>query len=85
MKCQFAFIQQEIQTLQCQNNCKMLVNKLIKEKQKIELSKKQIHSVASVKRLTEEAMSAVIIKRNICSEQLSIYAEKSVQKHLNFV
>ena len=30
-------------------------------------------------------MNAVIIKKNICSEQLNIYAEKSVQKHLNFV
>ena len=63
----------------------MLVNKLIKEKQKIKSSKKQIHSVASVKKSIEEAINAVIIKRNICSEQLNIYAEKSVQKHLNFV
>ena len=61
------------------------MNKLIKEKQKIKFSKKQIHSVISVKRLIEEAMSAVIIKKNICFEQLNIYAEKSVQKHLNFV
>ena len=66
MKCQFASVQQEIQTLQCQNDCEMLVNKLIKKKQKIELSEKQTHSVASVKKLTEETMSAVIIKRNIC-------------------
>ena len=30
-------------------------------------------------------MNAVIIKRNIYSEQLNICAEKSVQKHLNFI
>ena len=85
MKCWFASVQQEIQTLWCQSNCKMLVNKLIEEKQEIKLSKEQTHSVASVKRSIEEAMNAVIIKRNICPKWLSIYAEKSVQKHLNFV
>ena len=78
-------MQQEVQTLQCQNNHKTLVNKLIKKKQEIKLLKKQIHSVASVKRSIEEAMNAVIIKKNICSEQLNIYAEKFEQKHLNFV
>ena len=44
------------------------MNELIEEKQEIKLSEEQIHSVASVKRLTEEAMNAVIIKRNIHSE-----------------
>ena len=81
----FASVQQEVQALQHQNDHEMLVNKLIEEKQEIKFSKEQTHSVAFVKRSTEEAMSAVIIKRNICSEWLSIYAEKSVQKHLNFV
>ena len=85
MKHQLASVQQKVQTLQHQNNHKMLVNELIKEKQEIKLSEKQIHSVASVKRSTEEAMNAVIIKRNIHFKQLNIYAEKSVQKHLNFV
>ena len=68
MKCQFASVQQEIQTLQCQDNCEALVNKLIEKKQEIKFLKKQTHSVASVKRSTEEAMSAVIIKRNIYSK-----------------
>ena len=85
MKHQFVSVQQEIQTLQHQSDYKALVNKLIEEKQEIEFSKKQIHFVASVKKSTEEAMSAVIIKRNICSEQLNIYVKKFVQKHLNFV
>ena len=78
-------MQQEVQTLQCQNDYKTLINKLIKEKQEIKLLKKQIHFVASVKRSIEEAINTVIIKKNICSEQLSIYVEKFVQKHLNFV
>ena len=57
IKCWFASVQQEVQTLWHQNDHEVFVNKLIKKKQEIKLLKEQIHSVASVKKSAEKAMS----------------------------
>jgi len=46
---------------------------------------KQTHSSTFIKQQAENHMSSQLIKTNLCSECLSIYTEKSVQEHLNFV
>jgi hypothetical protein len=46
---------------------------------------KHIQFIAFIKRSAENYLSTMMLKRNICSEHLNIYTEKTVQKHLNFV
>jgi len=46
---------------------------------------KHTQFIAFIKRSAENYLSTMMLKRNICSEYLNIYTEKTVQKHLNFV
>jgi len=46
---------------------------------------KHTQFIAFIKRSAENYLSTMMLKRNICSEHLNIYTEKTVQKHLNFV
>jgi hypothetical protein len=46
---------------------------------------KHTQFIAFIKRSAENYLSTMMLKRNICSECLNIYTEKTVQKHLNFV
>ena len=44
-----------------------------------------IQFIAFIKRSVKNYLNTMMLKRNICSEHLNIYTEKTVQKHLNFV
>ena len=46
---------------------------------------KHTQFIAFIKQSAENYLSTMMLKRNICSEHLNIYTEKTVQKHLNFV
>ncbi len=41
--------------------------------------------IVFIKQSAENYLSTMMLKKNICSEHLNIYTEKTVQKHLNFV
>ena len=79
-------MQWEVQTLQCLNDEKTLKNDSFNsEDNKNSFIMKQTHSSTFIKQQAENHMSSQLIKRNLCSECLSIYTEKSIQEHLNFV
>jgi len=46
---------------------------------------KHIQFIAFIKQSAENYLSTMMLKRNICSEHLNIYTEKTVWEHLNFV
>ncbi len=46
---------------------------------------KHTQFIAFIKRPAENYLNTMMSKRNICSERLNIYTEKTVQKHLNFI
>jgi len=46
---------------------------------------KHTQFIVFIKQSAENYLKTMMLKRNICSEHLNIYTEKTVQKHLNFV
>jgi len=85
-KSHLASVQREIQVLQSQDANKLLVNDPSDSKTDyISFILKHIQFIAFIKRSAENYLSTMMLKRNICSEHLNIYTEKTVQKHLNFV
>jgi len=85
-KCHLASVQRKIQVLQSQDVNKLFVNDPSDSKTNyISFILKHIQFIAFIKRSAENYLSAMMLKRNICSEHLNIYTEKTVQKHLNFV
>jgi len=85
-KCYFASVQREIQVLQSQDVNKSLVNDSFdSETDHTSSILKHTQFIAFIKRFAENYLSTMMLKRNICSECLNIYTEKTVQKHLNFV
>jgi len=82
----FAFVQREIQVLQSQDVNKSLVdNSSDSEADYTSFILKHTQFIAFIKQPAENYLSTMMLKRNICSEHLNIYTEKTVQKHLNFV
>jgi len=82
----FAFVQREIQVLQSQDADKPLVDDPSDSKADYtSFILKHTQFIAFIKRSAENYLSTMMLKRNICSEHLNIYTEKTVQKHLNFV
>ena len=85
-KCYLASVQRKIQVLQSQDADKLLVDDSSDLKTDyISFILKHTQFIAFIKRSAENYLSAMMLKRNICSECLNIYTEKMVQKHLNFV
>ncbi len=85
-KCCFASVQRKIKVLQSQDADKPLVNDSFDLKaDHIPSILKHTQFIAFIKRSAENYLSTMMLKRNICSEHLNIYTEKTVQKHLNFV
>ncbi len=81
-----ASVQREIQALQSQDADKLLVNDSSDLKADyISSILKHTQFIAFIKRFVENYLSTMMSKRNICSECLNIYTEKTVQKHLNFI
>jgi len=79
-------VQREIKVLQSQDADKPLVNDPSDSKADHIFSiLKHTQFIAFIKRSAENYLSTMMLKRNICSECLNIYTEKTVQKHLNFV
>jgi len=85
-KCHLASVQREIQVLQSQDADKLLVNDPSdSEADYTSFILKHTQFIAFIKQSAENYLSTMMLKRNICSECLNIYTEKTVQKHLNFV
>ena len=85
-KCCLASIQREIQVLWSQDADKLLVDDSSDSKTNyIFFILKHIQFIAFIKQSAENYLSTMMLKKNICSEHLNIYTEKTVQKHLNFV
>ncbi len=81
-----ASVQRKIQALQSQDADESLVDDSSdSETDYISFISKHTQFIAFIKRSAENYLSAMMLKRNICSECLNIYTEKMVQKHLNFV
>jgi hypothetical protein len=81
-----ASVQRKIQVLQSQDADKLLVDDSSDSKTDyISSILKHTQFIAFIKRSAENYLSTMMLKRNICSEHLNIYTEKTVQKHLNFV
>ena len=81
-----ASVQREIQVLQSQDADKPLVNDSSDLKADyISSISEHTQFIAFIKRSAENYLSTMMLKRNICSECLNIYTEKTVQEHLNFV
>ncbi len=81
-----ASIQRKIQVLQSQDADKPLVDDSSDSKADyISFILKHIQFIAFIKRSAENYLSTMMLKKNICSEHLNIYTEKTVQEHLNFV
>jgi len=81
-----ASVQREIQVLQSQGADKSLVDDPSDLKANyISSILKHTQFIAFIKQPAENYLSAMMLKRNIRSERLNIYTEKTVQKHLNFV
>ena len=79
-------VQREIQVLQSQDADKPLVNDPFDLKaDHIPSILKHTQFIVFIKRSAENYLSTMMLKRNICSEHLNIYTEKTIQKHLNFV
>ncbi len=85
-KCHFASVQRKIQALQSQDVNKSLVDDSSDLKADyISFISKHTQFIAFIKQSAENYLSTMMLKRNICSEHLNIYTEKTVQKHLNFI
>jgi len=85
-KCHLASVQRKIQALQSQDADKLLVDDSSDLKADHTPSiLKHTQFIAFIKRSAENYLSAMMSKRNICSEHLNIYTEKTVQEHLNFI
>jgi len=81
-----ASVQREIQVLWSQDADKLLVNDLSDLKADHTSSiLKHTQFIVFIKWSAENYLSTMMLKRNICSECLNIYTEKTIQKHLNFV
>ena len=79
-------VQREIQALQSQDADKPLVDDPSDLKaDHTPFILKHTQFIAFIKWSAENYLSTMMLKRNICSEHLNIYTEKTVQKHLNFV
>jgi len=79
-------VQREIQVLQSQDADKPLVDDPSDSKADyIFFILKHTQFIAFIKQSAENYLSTMMLKRNICSECLNIYTEKTVHKHLNFV
>ncbi len=85
-KCYLASVQRKIQVLQSQDADKLLVNDSSDLKTDYtSFILKHTQFIAFIKWSAENYLSTMMLKRNICSEHLNTYTEKTVQKHLNFV
>jgi len=85
-KCHLASVQRKIQVLQSQDADKPLVNDSSdSEADYIFFISEHIQFIAFIKQSVKNYLNTMMLKRNICSEHLNIYTEKTVQKHLNFV
>jgi len=85
-KCHLASIQRKIQVLQSQSVDKLFVNNPSDSKTNyIFFILKHTQFIVFIKRSAENYLSTMMLKRNIYSEHLNIYTEKTIQKHLNFV
>ncbi len=79
-------VQRKIQVLQSQDINKLLVDDPSDLKTNHTSSiLKHTQFIVFIKRPAENYLSTMMLKRNICSEHLNIYTEKTVQEHLNFV
>ncbi len=85
-KCHLASVQRKIQVLQSQDADEPLVDDSSDSKaDHTSFILKHTQFIAFIKRSAENYLSTMMLKRNICSECLNIYTEKTVQKHLNFI
>jgi len=85
-KCHLASVQRKIQVLQSQDADKPLVNDSSDLKTDyISSISEHTQFIVFIKQSAENYLSTMMLKRNICSEHLNTYTEKTVQKHLNFV
>jgi len=81
-----ASVQREIKVLQSQDADKSLVDDPSDSKADYtSFILKHTQFIAFIKWSAENYLSTMMLKRNICSEHLNIYTEKTIQKHLNFV
>ncbi len=81
-----ASVQRKIQVLQSQDADESLVNDPSdSEADYISFISEHIQFIVFIKWFAENYLSTMMLKRNICSEHLNIYTEKTVQEHLNFV
>ncbi len=79
-------VQREIQVLWSQDADKPLVDDPSdSETDHTPFILKHTQFIAFIKRPAENYLSTMMLKRNICSECLNIYTEKTVWEHLNFV
>jgi len=82
----FMSVQRKIQVLQSQNTDELLVDDSSDLKADYTSSiLKHTQFIVFIKQSAENYLSTMMLKRNICSEHLNIYTEKTVQEHLNFV
>jgi len=85
-KCHLVFVQRKIQVLQSQDANEPLVDDSSGLKTDYtSFILKHTQFIAFIKQSAENYLNTMMLKRNICSECLNIYTEKTVQKHLNFV
>jgi len=79
-------VQRKIQVLQSQDADKLLVDDPSDLKADyISFISEHTQFIAFIKQSAENYLSTMMLKRNICSERLNIYTEKTVQEHLNFI
>ena len=80
-----ALIQQDNEALWCMSNIDAMSNNCSEQEDDDSCSEQECDSsVVLLKWQTEETIVLVVIKRTLQSECLSLYYEKTVQKHLNF-
>jgi len=85
-KCHLASVQRKIQVLQSQDADEPLVDDPSDLKADYtSFILKHTQFIVFIKRSAENYLSTMMLKKNICSEHLNTYTEKTVQKHLNFV
>ena len=78
-------IQQDNKVLQYMSDIDVMSNNCSEQKNDDSYSEQECaSSVASLKQQTEEIIVLMMIKRTLQSECLSLYYEKTIQKHLNF-
>ena len=80
-----ALIQQDNEVLWCMSNIDAMSNNCSEQENDDSCSEQECaSSVASLKQQTEEIIALMMIKRILWPECLSLYYEKTIQKHLNF-